>query len=125
LNSKNELISNLISGTDILEKLNKSGLYNLNNKIPTTDVFRSGKILWITTLPYWGEDYPLLNDYPVDSSYKTNIAIPIFMGETVKGVLAMLCTRKLSENSVFNDFFTSIAGLLTIHLLNSAELTES
>lgn len=119
LNSDNQLIFDLMSGAIDSKEFGKVQNFDLTSKLPIVDVFRSGKIMWINTLPDWGAEYPILKDYPTGFHCKTFIAIPIFDGDVVHGVLSIFCEPKLFESDSFNHFFSSIAGLLTLYFINS------
>lgn len=114
MNSNNELLIELITGTDIPKEFADTRHLSLDSKLPIVDVFRSGKIMWINTLPDWGVDYPLLKDYPIDFHGKTFIAFPLVDKDIVIGVLSLVCGPQLLENNIFNNFFSAMAGLMSI-----------
>lgn len=116
LNSKNELLLESISGVEISKEFADTQQLSLDSKLPIVDVIRSGKILWINTLPDWGVDYPLLKDFPIDFHGKTFIAVPVFDEDIAIGGLSLVCKPKLFEDDCFNDFFAAMAGLLSIAL---------
>ena len=116
LNSDNKLVFDLMSGAKVSQEFGATQNFDLDSKIPIVDVFRSGKIICINTLPDWGGDYPILKDYPIDFYAKTFVAIPIVAGEFVKGVLSIFFGPQLFECDRFNDFLTAIAGLLSLQL---------
>lgn len=114
LNSNNELVLDLMTGVDVPEEFRNNQFISLDSKLPIVDVFKSGKILWINTLPDWGIDYPLLKKYPIDFHGMTFIAIPLREGEFVKAVLSIVCEPQLFENVQINNFFMAIAGLISL-----------
>jgi hypothetical protein len=111
-----QMVLNLMLGIDIPKRFQSNEYMSLDSKVPIADVFRSGKIVWINTLPNWGVDYPLMKDHEVDLHGQTFIAIPIFQGDVVKAVLSLICEPKLFENDSLDDFFMAIAGLLSLQL---------
>jgi transcriptional regulator with GAF, ATPase, and Fis domain len=113
-NSDNQLVMEVLTGVEIPNRFRNSEYMTLDSKVPIADVFRSGKIVWINTLPDWGPDYPLLKNYEAFFRGETFIAIPIFHGNVVKGVLSLVCQPKLNESDSLDDFFMAIAGLLCL-----------
>ena len=86
---------------------------SFDSKLPIIDVIRSRKIMWINTLPDWGDDYPLLKDFPIDFHGKTFIGIPIVDKDIVIGGLSLVCGPQMLESDILNDFFWGIAGLMS------------
>lgn len=115
-NSDNQLVMEVVTGLEIPNRFRNSEYMTLDSKVPIADVFRNGKIVWINTLPDWGPDYPLLNNYETFFRGKTFIAIPIFCENDIKGVLSLVCQPKLIESDNLDDFFMAIAGLLSLQL---------
>ncbi len=91
-------------------------LYSLQDKYPVCDSIRNRKIVWITTLPNWPEDYPALKNAPHLSGEKTFVSFPIEKCGTPVAVLGIFCKPVIHPDAEIEAFLKAIGALFSLHV---------
>lgn len=100
-------------------------VYDLNDKYPANETLRFRKIVWIDTLPDWGDEYPLLKDFPYTSGAKSFICIPIDKWDTPVAVLGIFCRDALHPNIEIEAFLKAVGNVFSMHLINHTDNSKN
>ncbi len=90
--------------------------FNLNDRYPTTDTLRYRRTTWINTLPDFGDDYPLLKDYPYNTGAKCCICFPIEKAGTPVAALGVFCRKVIPPNAEIESFLRAVGSVLSMSL---------
>ena len=117
LNSSNKIIMVGRSGIGIadLEKISLD--VDMQDRWPSSDAIRNGKIIWINTLPDWGEDYPQLQQL-FDASFLSGmsyIAFPIYLARTPIASMIIISRVLLQPNAVIERFLETIGNIFSMY----------
>ncbi len=116
VNQSNELVVAARSGVskELTAKLRL--FYSLDDKYPGVDAIRTLSTIWINTLPDWGDEYPLIRNYPFGKFVKTYLAIPVFVTGTPVAVIAILSNSKISQSVDTDAFLKAIGHILSMYM---------
>jgi len=95
--------------------------FSLNDRLPITDAIRQRKMIIISTLPEWPEDYSEILTSPYQSEEATLIAFPIDKSGTPIASAAIFFESSFEMNPDIELFIQSIANLLSIYLNSQAQ----
>lgn len=98
--------------------LKNQDVYDLNEKYPSTDTLRFRRTTWINTLPDFGDDYPLLKDYPYTTGAKSFICFPIEKFSTPVAALGIFCREIINPNAEIESFLSAVGSVLSMYLYN-------
>ena len=102
-----------------LEMFQSQGsLFNLNDKYPSTDALRYRKTTWVNTLPEWGDDYPLLKDFPYTTGAKSFIAFPIEKAGTPVATLGVFSRDDILPNAEIEAFLTAVGSVFSMYMFS-------
>lgn len=96
--------------------LSHQDVYNLYDKYPSTDTLRYRRTTWINSLPDFGDDYPLLKEYPYTSGAKSFICFPIEKVSTPVAALGIFSRLVINPNAEIESFLKAIGSVLSMHL---------
>ena len=95
------------------------------DKYPATEAMRTRKMSWITTLPDWGQEYPLLKDFQFEGSEKTFIGLAIERCGTPVAVVGFYALEVIEVDSEIDSFLGTIANSLSLYLYAGKEIVET
>ena len=96
--------------------LTHQDVYNLYEKYPSTDTLRFRRTTWINTLPDFGDDYPLLKDYPYTTGAKSFICFPIEQSSTPVAALGVFCRKVIDPDAEIESFLKAVGSVLSMYL---------
>lgn len=117
LNSSNQVILVGRSGIGVKELEKISLNINLQDRWPSSDAIRNRKIIWINTLPDWGEDYPELQQL-FDANYLSGmsyIAFPIYLARTPIASMIIISRVLLQPTAVIERFLETIGNIFSMY----------
>ena len=94
------------------------------DKYPATEAMRTRKTSWITTLPDWGQEYPLLKDFQFDGPEKTSISMPIEKCGTPVAVAGFYALEVVEVDGEIDSFLGTIANVLSLYFFSEKEIVE-
>lgn len=94
--------------------------FPLDWKLPITDALSEQKIVWITGLPDWPEEYPLLKGVSYEEPVQTQIIIPIIRFNSPIACLGVASAKQIQLDEELDLFFRTIADLISLHLFRQA-----
>ena len=100
--------------------LEQSAVFNFNDKYPSNDAIRLGKSVWINTLPDWGDEYPLLKDFPYTTGAKGYVSFPISRAGTPVAALSFFCRDALHPSAEMEEFLRIIGSVFSLHMFMQA-----
>ena len=98
--------------------LEQSAVFNFNDKYPSNDAIRLGKSVWINTLPDWGDEYPLLKDFPYTSGAKSCICFPIDKSGTPVAALCIFSRNVLYPSTELAVFLSAVGNVFSMYMFN-------
>ena len=96
--------------------LEQASAFNFNDKYPSNDSIRLGKSVWINTLPDWGDEYPLLIDFPYTTGAKSYVSFPISRAGTPVAALSFFCRDALYPSAEMEEFLRTIGSVFSMHM---------
>jgi len=109
-----------------LEMFRSQGsLFNLNDKYPSTDALRYRKTTWVNTLPEWGDDYPLLKDFPYTTGAKSFIAFPIEKAGTPVATLGVFSRDDILPNAEIETFLKAVGSVFSMYMFSQDSRTRA
>ncbi len=116
VNENNDLVVAARSGVSKELAIKLKSLYSLDDRYPNVDAIRTLSTIWINTLPDWGDEYPLMKNYPHSKHGKTFLAIPVFVTGTPVAVIAILSNTKMSPDIDTDAFLKAIGHILSMYM---------
>ena len=108
-----------------LEMVQPQGnIYNLNEKYPSTDTLRLRRTTWINTLPDFGDDYPLLKDFPYTTGAKSFICFPIERAGTPVAALGIFSRDAIQPNAEIESFLIAVGSVLSMYMFSQDSKTR-
>jgi DNA-binding CsgD family transcriptional regulator len=98
--------------------------YSFDEKLPIPDAIRNRKIIWISNLPTWPNEYAALKGKPSVGNSKTFICFPIEKSGTPIAAFGIFCNSALKPDREVEVFLKVIAHLLSLHLYRSNVSSE-
>ena len=92
------------------------GVYNLNEKYPSTDTLRHRRTTWINTLPDFGDDYPLLKEFPYTTGAKSFTCIPIEWAGTPVAALGVFSRDEIFPNAEIEAFLKAVGSVFSMYM---------
>lgn len=118
VNSKNQAVRIATWGMP-LEMVQAPGdVYNLHEKYPSTDTLRLRRTTWINTLPDFGDDYPLLKEFPYTTGAKTFICFPIEKAGTPVAALGIFSRDVIQPNSEIESFLAAVGSVFSMYMFS-------
>ena len=93
-------------------------IYSFNDKYPSTDTLRYRTTTYVTTLPDWGDDYPLLKDLPYTTGAQSFITIPIERAGTPVAALGVFSRDVIQPNAEIESFLTAVGSVLSMYMFS-------
>ena len=118
LNSGNQVVRVGTWGMPQDMVLPQHGVYNLNEKYPSTDTLLHRRTTWINTLPDFGDDYPLLKEFPYTTGAKSFICIPIEKADTPVAALGVFSRDVIHPNAEIESFLTAVGSVFSMYLFS-------
>ena len=116
LNDSNEIVISARSGVSKEYVLTMPLKYSLDDKYPSVDAIRNLNTVWVNTLPDWGDEYPLMEIYPLGEQNKSYVAIPIYVTGTPVAVLTAMSDIKLVPNIETDAFLKAVGHILSMYI---------
>jgi len=98
--------------------------YSFDEKLPIPDAIRNRKLIWISNLPNWPNEYATLKGKPSVGKSKTFICFPIEKSGTPIAAFGIFCNSVLRPDREVEVFLKVIAHLLSLHLYRSNVSSE-
>ena len=118
LNSGNQVVRVGTWGMPQDMVLPQHGVYNLNEKYPSTDTLLHRRTTWINTLPDFGDDYPLLKEFPYTTGAKSFICIPIEKADTPVAALGIFSRDEIAPDAEIESFLTAVGSVFSMYLFS-------
>ena len=118
LNSGNQVVRVGTWGMPQDMVLPQHGVYNLNEKYPSTDTLLHRRTTWINTLPDFGDDYPLLKEFPYTTGAKSFICIPIEKADTPVAALGIFSRDAIAPDAEIESFLTAVGSVFSMYLFS-------
>ena len=118
LNSGNQVVRIGTWGMPQDMVLPQHGVYNLNEKYPSTDTLLHRRTTWINTLPDFGDDYPLLKEFPYTTGAKSFICIPIEKADTPVAALGIFSRDEIAPDAEIESFLTAVGSVFSMYLFS-------
>ena len=124
LNSGNQVVRIGTWGMPLEMVQPQHGIYNLNEKYPSTDTLRHRTTTYISTLPDWGDDYPLLKEFPYTSGAKSFICIPIEKTDTPVAALGVFSRDVIQPNAEIEAFLRAVGSVFSMYMFRQDSKTH-
>ena len=118
LNSGNQVVRVGTWGMPLEMVQPQHGVYNLNEKYPSTDTLLHRRSTWINTLPDFGDDYPLLKEFPYTTGAKSFICIPIEKAGTPVAALGFFSRDAIQPNAEIESFLTAVGSVFSMYMFS-------
>ena len=92
--------------------------FDLRDKFPTTDTLRYRRMTWISTLPDWGDEYPLLKSYPYSTGAKSYVCFPIDRAGTPVAALGVFSRDVIHPNAEIESFLTAVGSVFSMFMFS-------
>ena len=92
--------------------------FDLNDKYPTTDTIRYRRMIWISTLPDWGDEYPLLKASPYTTGAKSYICFPIEKAGAPVAALGIFSRDVIHPNAEIEAFLTAVGSVFSMYMFS-------
>ena len=116
LNNENQALLVATWGMSLENSQQYPLAYSLNDKYPTTDTLRFRRTTWVSTLPDWGVEYPLLKELQYSSGEKSYICIPIEKAGTPVAALGILSRDVIHPDAEIEAFLKTVGSVFSMHL---------
>ena len=118
LNSKNQTV--LVATWGIPSEMIQTpgDNFDLSDKYPTTDTLRNRRMTWISTLPDWGDEYPLLKASPYSTGAKSYICFPIEKAGTPVAALGVFSRDAIAPNAEIESFLTAVGCVFSMFMFS-------
>ena len=123
LNSGNKVVRVGTWGMPLEMVYPQHGVYNLNEKYPSTDTLLHRRTTWINTLPDFGDDYPLLKEFPYTTGAKSFIAIPIEKAGTPVAALGIFSRDVIQPNAEIEAFLRAVGSVFSMYMFRQGSRT--
>ena len=90
--------------------------YDFNDSYPSNDTLRYRRITWISTLPEWGDEYPLLKDFPYTTGAKSFICFPIDKAGTPVAALGVFSRDVIVPNAEIALFLKAVGSVFSMQM---------
>jgi DNA-binding CsgD family transcriptional regulator len=121
LNDENRIENVAQYGISKKDREPYSEIHDLKEELPITDCIKNRKIVWITTLPNWPEEYAQLANENYDSGEKTFICFPIEKCGTPVAALGIFCKSVIHPDAEIDAFLRAIGNLFALHVYRSID----
>ena len=124
LNSKNQTV--LVATWGIPSEMIQTpgDNFDLSDKYPTTDTLRNRRMTWISTLPDWGDEYPLLKASPYSTGAKSYICFPIEKAGTPVAALGVFSRDVIQPNAEIESFLTAVGCVFSMFMFSQGSSTD-
>ena len=116
LNDSNELVVSARSGVSKEAVFTMPLKYSMDDEYPSVDAIRTLGTVCIDTLPNWGDQYPLMKNFPLGEQSKTFLAVPIYLTGTPVAVLKLIANTRLSINIETDAFLKAVGHILSMYI---------
>lgn len=89
---------------------------NISERHPATDSIRTRKVVWITTLPDWGPDYPDKEKLMEVENEKTLICFAIERFGTPAACMSIFCKSEVHPSVDIDTFLKAIGSILSMYM---------
>ena len=118
LNSGNQVIRIGTWGMPLEMVQPQHGIYNLNEKYPSTDTLLHRRTTWINTLPDFGDDYPLLKEFPYTTGAKSVICFPVDKADTPVASFSIYSRDVIQPNAEIEAFLRAVGSVFSMYMFS-------
>ena len=93
-------------------------VFSLNEKYPTTDTLRYRRTTWINTLPDFGDDYPLLKEFPYTTGAKSVICFPVDKADTPVASFSIYSRDVIQPNAEIEAFLRAVGSVFSMYMFS-------
>ena len=102
----------------------QGNLYSLNDRYPSTDALRYRRTTWVNTLPDWGDDYPLLKEFPYTTGAKSFICFPIEKAGTPVATLGVFSRDEIFPDVEIEAFLRAVGSVFSMYMFRQDSRTD-
>ena len=110
LNNDNKAVRTATWGMPPEMILKPGDVYDFKDKYPSNDTLRFRRVTLINTLPDWGDEYPLLKDFPYTTGAKSCICFPIDKSGTPVAALCIFSRDVLYPSTKLAVFLSAVVA---------------
>lgn len=118
LNDKNQVENMGRWGMPLEMIKNYVDIYNLTDRYPSTDTLRYRNITYVNTLPEWGEEYPLLKEFPYTTGAKSFIAFPIEKARNPVAAMGVFSRDVIHPDSEIESFLKTVGSVFSMYMFS-------
>ena len=118
LNNDNMAVRTATWGMSPEMILKPGDVYDFKDKYPSNDTLRFRRVTLINTLPDWGDEYPLLKDFPYTTGAKSCICFPIDKSGTPVASLCIFSRDVLYPSTELAVFLSAIGNVFSMYMFN-------
>lgn len=107
-------------GIEISDKTGLQPSFNISESTPCADAIKSGRIIWLESLPNWPKSYSAMKSINLPKSFRTLICCPVENRGLPIGCISIFSNEKLSPDESISQFIEALSMILA----NAAKATH-